>query len=86
MSCHSSLHYLHQQLFWNVFSVLALKDKRFEMAVLIAVNNNLINDVVPSEKTTQKIVESVMALFDKESDPISGLNEEAKNLLDPYHA
>ena len=60
-----------------------LKGKRFEMAFLISVNDNLINGVVPSEKKVQEIIESIVTLFDKEGEPIGGLDEEAKNLLHP---
>ena len=56
------------------------------MDVLIAVNDNRISGVVPSEKTVQEIAESAVALFDKESDPISQFDDEAKNLLDPFLA
>ena len=58
-----------------------LQDKRFEMAVLIAVNDKLLNGVVPSEKSVEEIVESVLTLLDKEGNLIGGLDEEAKNLL-----
>ena len=51
------------------------------MDVLIAVNDNRISGVVPSEKTVQEIVESVLTLLDKEGDHIGGLDVEAKNLL-----
>ena len=59
----------------------SLQDKRFEMAVLIAVNNNLLNGVVPPEKTVTEIIESVLTLLNKEGDLIGGLDEDAKNLL-----
>ena len=42
--------------------------------------------MVPSKKTVQEIVESVVALFNKEGDPIGGLDEEAKSLLHPFLA
>ena len=37
--------------------------------------------MVPSEKTVQEIVESVLTLLDKEGNLIGGLDEDAKNLL-----
>ena len=42
-----------------------LADERFEMAVLIAVNDALISGVVPTEDEAKEIVENVIATFGK---------------------
>ena len=42
----------------------SLTDKRFEMAVLLAVNESLLQCNVPSEEEARKIVARVIAKFD----------------------
>ena len=42
-----------------------LSDENFEMAVLIAVNDAVINGVVPTEEKAKEIMDSVIATFDK---------------------
>ena len=44
----------------------SLKDKRFEMAVLLAVNESLLACEVPSDEKAKEMVEKVIANFEKD--------------------
>lgn len=45
-----------------------LKEARFEMAVLLSINQSLLSDTVPAEDEAKKIVEDIVAKFDADSE------------------
>ena len=53
----------------------SLKDARFEMAVLLAVNEELLSGEVPSEDEAKKIVEKVVAKFADDADLLDSCSD-----------
>ena len=53
----------------------SLKDARFEMAVLLAVNEELLSGEVTSEDEAKKIVEKVVAKFADDADLLDSCSD-----------